>query len=1417
MIVPFTFPRLLGFIGLFSIFIIGYGQTAGVEDKFHIEEFVLPGGKLSNNVNYITQGPRGFMWFASHSGLHRFDGYQFVSYTNVPGDSTSLTFPHIEWLHWDSKGKLWIGSYGGGLFQFDPDTESFRNYKHDPNDPETLSHNRANCVVEDTEGYIWIGTDEGLNKLDPLTGKVERFMEEPGVAGKLQHGHIRRLYVDHEGTLWVGAGLAFWAPEMGGLHRYDPQTNSLVAYLYDPGDPNSIWTSAVGEIYEDSQDRLWIGTTKGLQLFDRENEKFKRMQDVGGKMPYAPETGRISKPAVYSIQEDRDGGLWVGTIGDYKDEDRLLRFDPTSNTIDIFPIDVPIWDLFESRDGSIWIASAGIGGKVYQIRPKSRIYPLQQGVDFADQYFLDQRSNGRLPAKNERLEGPIELAMNSRSGNLWAMYTLIKPGAGDSKVLGRLEAGSDQMSFFELANVKLEYPEGNTFGVKGMEIDQKGMVWGFNEGGDAGIFRFDPSSNEKQDFLHQPGNPNSLPSNVITHFIIDSRGEVWIATFEKGLSRYNPRTQSFTHYSTKGEKGFQIGGDFPMALMEDRLGNIWVGGEKTSEGTAPFVTVIDPINHITKDYQFSDEITYWPIKFFVQDSIGNIWMKQGTNGLAKLDPETGLIRPYNTVTGNFPIDAIASMFCGPEGKIWVSDFQEMGFVRLDPETDEVYQFRSMSDMASIQRAGTIGLDGHILFPNKKGWTEIDPSQIIPPNYPNSLPLQLTDFIVADERFPPAENELLSFHIWELGQLIIPNDIKSFGFHFSNFDFAHAEKVKYEFRLFPYENRWRKPDGKPVAKYFRVRPGDNTFQVRIAGSEEKNSIISLPVVVDPPWWQTNLAYVGYAVLLGLILFLARKEIIRRERLRSDYKMKEMEAQRFREMDQVKSRFFANISHEFRTPLTLIIGPIQRMLEGKFQGDIQEQYKLVLRNGQRLMELINQLLDLSKLDAGKMKLEAAREDLIPFLQFMVAAFESQAASRNMNLIFKADEEACYLYFDRDKMEKIMLNLLSNAFKFTSDGGTIELQVVGKGEEKGKEGVNIVLSDSGIGIDKEKIPHVFDRFYQVDDTDTRMQEGTGIGLAMVQELVALHQGRIEVSSNKGAGSIFKLFFLQGKEHLEPNEIISRGGYSPHDMPNVEPKPKEPNILAKKEQQSTILVVEDNRDMRSYLSNSLQVDYHVLTAANGKKGMELARSENPELIISDLMMPLMDGKELCKQIKSDKDTSHIPVILLTAHADESTKVESLGLGADDYLTKPFSSLELSARVKNLIEQRRQLREKFNQNIYLKPAEITINSADQEFLEKAIDVIEKHMEQSDFGVETFVETLGLKHQQVYRKLKALTDQSPSVFIRTIKLKRASQLLQQPHMTVAEAMYAAGFSNPAYFSQIFKKQFGKTPTEYAGR
>ncbi|MDN5212982.1 tetratricopeptide repeat protein [Fulvivirgaceae bacterium BMA12] len=590
--------------------------------------------------------------------------------------------------------------------------------------------------------------------------------------------------------------------------------------------------------------------------------------------------------------------------------------------------------------------------------------------------------------------------------------------------------------------------------------------------------------------------------------------------------------------------------------------------------------------------------------------------------------------------------------------------------------------------------------------------------------------------------------------------------------------------------------------------------------QLVTKQQELDILQQQKEIDLFW--RNVFLVGF-ILLGIgIIFVYKYLRLRNERKQNLLTVQTELNDQLTQIDQMKSQFFANISHEFRTPLTLILGPIDELIEEAHEKKAVHRLQLVKSNAQRLQKLINQMLDLSKVDMGKLELRASQQDIVALSKGIFFSFQSLSQKNQITQKFDCREEQIFLFFDQEKMEQILMNLLSNAFKFTREMGEVSMSLK-RIENKHRSGVEITIKDTGVGIVKDHLPYIFDRFFQVSKADVKEHEGTGIGLALTKELTLLHKGTIDVESEIGEGTSFRLWFQSGNEHLSKNQIVSirtsqvKKEYNihEHDLQSKEyATENNPDNPAPGTGKPLVLIVEDHKDLRKYIKDGFDNDYNIIEASNGREGVDIALSEIPDLIISDVMMPEMDGYNLCKELKTNIKTSHIPIILLTAKTEEKHKIQGLENEADDYLVKPFNTKELGARVKNLILTRKKLQALFKSSVMVNPKEVEVSSMEEVFLQKLMDYMEEHVSDETFGVEQLSGMMGMSRVNLYRKMQAIMNCTPSTFIQRFRLERAKDLLGKNAGTIAEISYAAGFSSPTYFTKCFREYYGCTPKEH---
>ncbi|MFC2094579.1 response regulator, partial [Bacteroidota bacterium] len=663
--------------------------------------------------------------------------------------------------------------------------------------------------------------------------------------------------------------------------------------------------------------------------------------------------------------------------------------------------------------------------------------------------------------------------------------------------------------------------------------------------------------------------------------------------------------------------------------------------------------------------------------------------------------------------------------------------------------------------------------------------------------------------------------ILKKSITETEEIELLYDDNVISFEFAALDFHIPEKNKYAYFMEGFDKDWTYTDAnRRFVTYTNLDPGEYTFRVKGSNNDGvwNEEGASLRIIIAHPWWATWWAYILYGVFTVVLFTTSTRFYLNRQRLRHQLELEHDHSKKLEEVDQMKSRFFANISHEFRTPLTLILGPSDSIIKETSKEDIKKKAGTIKKNANRLLALINQLLDLSKLEAGRLKLRASCGNIVTFVKGIAMSFESVGEQKDIILKIKTTSNKIEVYFDKEKMEKILTNLFSNAFKFTPVGGKITATI----NETDISSVTIKIRDTGIGISEEEIPRLFDRFYQVDNSQTSEQKGTGIGLSLTKELVELHLGSIKVESKEGKWTEITISLPLGKKHLLPDEIVEEDESPVERKILVEEEDRLTSLQLEKplpedfdKDRNIILVVEDNTDVREYIKESLEEEYQIEEAANGEQGVRKAENIIPDLIISDIMMPRMDGNELTRKLKNDEKTSHIPIILLTAKTEQESKLEGLATGADDYLMKPFDTEELLIRIKNIIAIRRKLQKKFSNGEFVAPRgeEKKLRSIDEHFMNKVIEVIEQHISEEEFSIEEFGNEVGMSRSQLHRKLKALSGKSASRYIRSVRLARAKTMIIDQKGNISEIAYSVGFSSPAYFTKCFKDEYGYPPSD----
>lgn len=1358
---------------VFSLFISFITLLSAQSGPIKFKHLTSDDGLSQNYISCIIQDQKGFMWFGTKDGLNRYDGYNFVIYQHDPFDSTSISDNFITTLLEDSRGYIWVGTLNGGLNIFERETETFYKISYGN---EIRNNNRADevrSITEDKMGNIWIGTrGKGIFKLtfnskNPYDISFKNYISDIRRPKTLSNNITVSTLIDSKGVLWIGT--------LTGLDKFNSEDESFTHFKIitrNPKAPPNDFDNSILSMIETGDGNLWLGTLSGLVKFNRQTGSYKLF-------PHHYDIFRYGWGSIMKMVEDETGKLWLATPGE------LMQFDPSTESYDYFKNDLlndasinynSISSLFIDRTGILWVGTSGMGINIYD--PKSNRFST---------LFIKNSPSSRITGFS------VRAIMQETDDIYWI----------SADVLYKWNRRTGEVKSYETNSNRPD-----DFGNIGPWLIMKshdGKLWTATT---EGLYRYDSSTGKARQYKFNRSDSHGLPQKEVFSMFEDENKNIWAVTenylcklvdaekgiFQKFLYRellpYNQRVRPVI-YKHKEEM-------------------LWIG---TKNGLLLFNTKEKSFITFKNDPQNPNSLNNDEIKSICADPFTPhkiLWIGTSGGGLNKFDIENGTFKHFLEKDG-LPNNVVYGILSDGDGNLWLST--NKGLSRFDPRDNSFRNFDVNDGLQSNEfNTGAYfqSKNGEMFFGGIKGLNYFHPEAI--KDNPYKPQIVLTSLKLGDHSLTVKnDKEILQKSISETGRIELSHDEDVITFEFAALDYSAPTKNKYAYKLENFNKDWIYTGSNRSATYTHLPPGEYVFRVKGSNNDGvwNEEGVSLAVIIKPPWWNTWWAYIIYGLIFVSGLYLIRRYEMNRMKLQNQLRIEKIKTDNLRNIDHVKSRFFANISHEFRTPLTLILGQIESVLSSNVETKIKGKLQVANRNARRLLSLINQILDLSKIEAGSMKLSSRQHNIVSFLKSLFYSFESLAESQKITMKFESEFESIPVVFDPEKMEKIFYNLISNALKFTPQQGEIKVVI-----RKSDTLVEIKVKDNGKGISKENLQSIFDRFYQVDNSKTREAEGTGIGLALTKELVELHKGEISVSSGLNEGTEFTLTFPIGdiKEDVIDNDLINSFDSPIESIPN-----KQGTSLNQNNNQTgkeIILIIEDNFDVLSYIREQFDAEYKILEASNGEEGILLAQKEIPDLIITDVMMPKMDGYQLSKAIKSDEKTSHIPIIMLTAKAGLDDKIEGLETGIDDYLTKPFSAKELKVRVKNLIYQRKELRKRFSNSTVIKPSEITAQSVDQIFLNKVVSTIDKYFEDESFSVDKLADELNMSISQLNRKLNALIDQPPGQLIRSFRLQRAADLLKQNAGSVAEICYKVGFNDQAYFSRAFKKNFGCSPSEF---
>lgn len=1326
-------------------------------------------GLSQSNVTCITQDKSGFMWFGTFNGLNRFDGYQFKTYHYAEGRDKSLAHNFISDIAVDHEGYIWIGT-SDGLNRIDPRTDKIETFNSDISD---LSDDQIETLLIDRLNRIWIGTrNGGLILYDPANGFMT--MNED-----LQSETISLLFEDDDHNIWV-------VHDNGAIDILDGTTFSVSVLFTEKG----LSPYRISAIVQSSDHSFWIATQgDGLYHMSMDKAKLSLLSHYSSNS----RTHYLTSNIVISLLQDREGFLWIGSEDNGIDvlninTNEMAHYE--HNPYDRYGLNHnSIWSIFEDMAGNIWIGTYAHG--INLLIDRNTLFRHYQ-----------HHEGDSLSLSHNMVNGFLE----TRDKDIWI--------ATDGGGLNRWDRSRDVFFHMNKFNSALK-----TDVILSLFEDESGQMWVGTWA--EGLYKYDKNTGL---FINYNQSTSGLASDRILDIEDDGNGGLWLGTFWRGLTHFNPRTGDVRIYNTENSG---LSDNNVRAVMRDEKGTLWVGTDVGLDQLDP-----DAGTFINYSYNANDKnsLSKGFVLSLAQMSDGSIWV--GTDGgLNRFDPENGNFARINRQNG-LPDNEIKCILEDNDHTLWLST--NKGICRFDPGTGGIQLFDVSDGLQSNEfniRSGLKTSDGEILLGGNNGFNIFRPTDISHNRY--IPPVVLTDFKLFNKPVQAGdENSLLRRNINNTEKLTLKYDQDVFSFEYSALNYISPDDNQYAYKLEGFEDEWNYVGAVRTANYTNIDPGDYIFRVKASNNDGiwNEAGKFLHIHITPPFWQTWWAYIIETLLILGFVYLIMSFFISRQKMQNDMRLEQLELEKMYELDQMKTRFFSNISHEFHAPMTLILSPLEKLYDSSSMDSAsKESISMILRNAQRLQRMISQLKDIQKIETGDLSLQLSTGDIMAFLRETVNSFSEYALEHQLKFTFTPSIEREIAWFDHDKLDKIVYNLLSNAFKFTKDGGSVHVtaKILPAREDKktsdgelGVRNIEITVSDTGIGIPKDKINLITQRFFRIEHKGFENVEGSGIGLAFVNELIKLYHGKIRVESVEGKGSVFTVNIPLDEKYLEEHQVVSEFIRLPLEKEKTSILPEADSAFAGVDDSITpgaeplILIVEDDEEIRKYIQSSLSIGYKIKCAENGETGLQQAVKYIPDLIITDIKMPVMDGIELCNKLKESEKTSHIPIILLTAYSSKQSKIEGLKKGADAYLAKPFNVDMLNAQILNLLNSRKKLRQKFSTDFLVGPRNANVKDVDERFLQRMVDAIERNISDPDLNADTLGKKVGMSRAQLYRKIRGLTDQTVNEFIKQIRLKRAAQLLSEKRITITEVAYAVGFNDLTYFARCFKKQYQKSPSEY---
>jgi ligand-binding sensor domain-containing protein/signal transduction histidine kinase/DNA-binding response OmpR family regulator len=1311
----------------------------------------LNNGLSQSTVFSIAQDRQGNLWFATYDGINKYDGYNFTVYRHKQNDPTSIANDISRVVTVDSRNRLWIGTRSG-LSLYDRSKDLFRNYSYTVGKQNIA----VNAIFEYTPGYLLLSTNAGLLMFQIAKEKFYSHLL-PASIGRLSATHFSK----QNGNLYIGTD--------NGLFCYSTK-NKTVEYI------RSLGRVRIQYILPQNEQRIWIATEgNGLYLYNPANKSSKNYR----RSP-SNKNSLISN-YIRSLAFDRQNRLWIGTYNGLsiynENTDNFSSY--INNPIDNQSLSQnSVKSIFMDSQGGMWLGTY-FGGLNYYHPLRNRFEHLVHN-----------------PFENSISDNVVSCMVEDRDHNLWI--------GTNNGGLDLYHPGSHLFTHYPLKDNSCDEATSNDIKTVFPDPSSSQIYVGAHAGG---LCILQPASRQIKRF----NTTNSaIPSNDVYAILPDMGGDLWIGTL-MGLAKFNKVTQQFTPVRRSADNAPII--NRITTLFKDNRNRLWIGSEN---GLQIFNVQNGSLQRqviLPREALYNHSF----VNCIYEAKNGIFWI--GTrNGLFGFNERNNQTVHYST-EDVLPNNVVYGILEDSFGRLWIST--NKGICCFNPRTRKARNYTEDDGLQSNQFNNASfcrTLNGEMFFGGVNGISTFRPELIT--DNPYTPKVVITELSLFNKTVrPDDETGILEQNICDTKKIVLNAYQTSFTLGFVVSNYIAGKHNTFSYTLDGYDSKWYTTNDLRQVSYSNLPQGHYVFKVKAANNDGKwnEEVTTLDIVILPIWYKTWWAILLFIIALGVLAYFIFRFLWIRKSMQAEIEMERKEKEHQEAMSQMKIRFYVNIFHELRTPLTLIISPLQEIMNKINDRWVKGQLTYVYRNANRLLHLVNQMMDYRRAELGIFELKLKKANLYSRVLNNFIYYDQLAKKKEIDYNLYSDLQDAEFYFDGNYLDLILNNLLSNAFKYTHKGDRIYVRLNAENNQ-----IILQVSDTGIGIPKDKQSKIFERFYQVDND----YAGSGIGLSLVQRLVELHHGRIELKSEVNEGSTFTIYIPQDKSVYAPNEFASDDEETDSEIENrASIQNKERFILDTESEEDketenseskrgTILIVEDNQEIRKFICDGLKDFFTTLEAEDGEKALEVLKNNEIDLVVTDIMMPVMDGITLCKQIKQNIRTCHIPVYMLSAKSDLKDQMEGLQVGADDYIPKPFSISILTAKIQNTLRTRYRLFEKFSNSMDVEPEKITTNAMDEELIKKAVSIVEKNMDNVEFSTDQFAKEMGMSRSNLHLKLKAITGQSAIDFIHKIRFGEACRLLKEGRYNISEISYMVGYNTPSYFATRFKKYVGCLPTEY---